>query len=73
MTPRKLGGDYHAVLSNTIDVHSPRSHLNMEALKSLNGDSPNEKEQRMKDYAESLKSGVLSARKRQGLLKDDDD
>ena len=64
-----MGGDYNTISQAEL---SPRERLNKEALASLGG-TPNDKNDRLRDYAESLKSGLLSARKRNGLHNEDDD
>ena len=79
---RKLSiNDSHAFLSPDVRSETSKlkanldrqSHtsLNKEALNALGHQTPTDR--KLKDYAESLKSGVLSAHRRKGLLGDDDD
>ena len=58
---------------NTMDVMKTPKALNKESLRSLHGtESRNEKDNELREYAESLKSGVMSANRRLGRLNDDD-
>lgn len=60
---------------NTVDVKTP-TKLNLETLKTLPGvvESPNAaKDQELREYAQSLKSGVMSANRRLGRIDDSAD
>jgi hypothetical protein len=68
--PFSPGPRSEAKLKSNFDKQSHKS-LNKEALMSLGGDSPTER--KLKDYAESLKSGVKSAYRRRGIYNEEDD